>query len=613
MIESIKSLTELTELDIPLSGSYDDKTDVELGKYTVGDITVKVRSQSPSLSCLLLQAAHFTSAVSAAVKKTETMVMKAYNGEPIMSVTIEEDENTSEEEAVYSTTNSNYSETSDKKRRQYDILESRVLAAAGVASVARTWLPRLLRIAEITRQSEMRQAARAMRNRSKNEKSSSIDDSLGFNAFETFVTNICPAIELLVEHAAFLVLGYSDIGPHTKETYGTSSDDKDLVKLIRSPLPAIQTSKCTSEIAHLAQVVVTVSKAALNLSQKENDYSFGPNSGFQPTHYQRAAAMETTVEKIINLTEETIIAIERRKCIYAYDQCKISCAERASKSGVFDIDSIIKQTITLSDELTRPESCLGQIETGCETVVKQCCDGLASYVDNNKGDTERLQAVAQCASVLNEGIYKLVREVSDLTNQDSELLEEALNDSVLNLEKGIFEQFLESIRRNMRLYTKLDPMINYDEDDEFLAEKQRSEAPFPSYLSSSLLAIVRSRAKVERALGLKTIRKYQAPATYHFITMTTAADSVVDGACYEISQRMSRMRGSQADQYLSELQFLLNTLKKYLSDDRLNAAENCKNRLLAKTGGFQGQGPDGLGGIERLERLGRMYVMCLSE
>ena len=90
-------------------------------------------------------------------------------------------------------------------------------------------------------------------------------------------------------------------------------------------------------------------------------------------------------------------------------------------------------------------------------------------------------------------------------------------------------------------------------------------------------------------------------------------DSVVDGICFEISQRMSRMRGSQADQYLSELLFLLNSLKSYLGDDVLSSAEDCKNNLLKKIGGSQGQGPDGLGAIERLERLGRIYVMCLGE
>ena len=167
----------------------------------------------------------------------------------------------------------------------------------------------------------------------------------------------------------------------------------------------------------------------------------------------------------------------------------------------------------------------------------------------------------------------------------------------------------------MSLYCKLGPMLPPNiEEDEFLAEKKQTEAQFPSHLSACLLAIVRCRAQVDRTLGEKTIRRCQAPSTYQFLAMSTAADSVVDGICYEINQRMARMRGFQADQYLNELQFLLNTLKRYLSDQVLHAVENVRGKLLSKTGGgVQGQGPDGLGAIERLERLGRIYVLCLGE
>ncbi len=596
-------MTELIELDIPTS-----KLGLEQGKYVVGDVTVDVRAHPPSLSCLLLQAAHFTNLVAEVVDKTESVARRIYGGEPLQAA-MESDDYTDDD--MFSSSKSIDSKSSDKRERirwKYDILESRVLTTIKVVALARTWLPRLLRIAESTRQSEMRQAARAMRKRVKD--GNTMEDSLGPSAFEVFITNICPAVELLVHHSAFLSLG-TDVGLRTKATYGIDGVDERLQKLIVSPLPATQTSKCASELAQLASVVQTVSRAALNLRTSENDYGYGPDRVSQAAHYQRAA-METTVGKIISLMEEIVIGIERRKCIYAFDQCNRSCSIRASGSGIFDCDSIIKCTLTLSEELTRPESCAAEIQKGCELVFKQCCEGLASYV-SDRGDSARLRAISECATVLNEGIAHLVREVSELTNHDDALLEEALVDEVLSIENQMFEQFLESIRRNMRIYTKLSPMDNYDEEDEFIAEKQRSEASFPPHLSASLLAIVRCRAQVERTLGLDTIRKHQAPSTYQFLSLSCAADSVVDGICYEISQRMSRMRGSQADQYLNELQFLLNTLKKYLGDDRLHAAEVCKSQLLSKIGGFQGQGPEGLGAIERLERLGRIYVMCLGE
>ena len=616
-------MSELIELDIPYSNLKSDNpeeaklTPVEAleleGKYVVGDVTVDVRAHSPSLSCLLLQAAHFTNLVSEAVEKTEMTARRIYNGEPLVAVASENDDFTLDDGMISTakSSDSKSSRSSDKRERirwKYDVLESRVLATIQVTTIAQTWLPRLLRIAEAARQSEMRLAARAVRRKMKGDEAD--DVGMHMTAFEVFITNISPAITLLVEHGAFVALG-SDESHSTKATYGMKDIDERLQKLIVSPLPAAQSSKCASELALLAEVVQTVANSAFSLRPSEHDYGFGPDMVSKASHYQRAA-MESSLEKIISLMEETVVTVERRKCIYAFDQCNRSCSMRASGSGLFDCDSIIACVQTLSQEITRPASCSAEIEKGCELVVRRCCEGLASYV-RDRGDSARLRAVSECASALNESIIQLVREVSDLTNHESPILEEALIDDVMALENQMFNEFLESIRRNMSTYTKLGPMPTFEEEDEFIAEKQKSETPFPAYLSASLLAIVRCRAQVERTLGLNTVRKHQAPLTYQFLTLSTAADSVVDGTCYEISQRMSRMRGSQADQYLTELQFLLNTLKKYLGDDVLNAAENCKSKLLSKIGGSQGQGPDGLGAIERLERLGRIYVMCFAE
>ena len=64
---------------------------------------------------------------------------------------------------------------------------------------------------------------------------------------------------------------------------------------------------------------------------------------------------------------------------------------------------------------------------------------------------------------------------------------------------------------------------------------------------------------------------------------------------------------------------LISTLKKYLSDDILSLASDTRRMLLsASTGGRgvgrgMGNGPEGLTALENLERLGRVYVMCLGE
>eukprot|EP00978_Attheya_sp_CCMP212_P039636 scaffold207976_cov61-Attheya_sp.AAC.1 len=67
---------------------------------------------------------------------------------------------------------------------------------------------------------------------------------------------------------------------------------------------------------------------------------------------------------------------------------------------------------------------------------------------------------------------------------------------------------------------------------------------FLSYLSVSLLAI-----------------------TYQFLAMATAMNSAIEGICSKLNDTMAWMRGHQADRMANELQFLINTLKNYVSDE----------------------------------------------
>ena len=67
------------------------------------------------------------------------------------------------------------------------------------------------------------------------------------------------------------------------------------------------------------------------------------------------------------------------------------------------------------------------------------------------------------------------------------------------------------------------------------------------------------------------------------------------------------------------LQFLISTLKKYLSDDVLSLASDTRRMLGSASprgigvGIGMGNGPEGLAALENLERLGRVYVMCLGD
>jgi hypothetical protein len=622
VLDSIRDLRDLNELHIPNSQIESKENSdcikkpepipgvdvLEGGRIAVGNTIVNVREDPPSLACLKLQAAHFSLLVNKAIQDMDTFAKRIYDGESLASIkddeNIQGDDNTVGSSQSVEMESKGGTEKRERIRWKYDILEARVMSTSRIVTIARTWLPRLLSIAETARQAERRRAARL-------KSSGTLGDNTDImKTFEVFVTGVSPSMRLVVEHGAFCALGsFSSDKGQFNMTYGKDSQER-LQKLLQSPLPSPQTSKCASELAELAEIIETIHGSIINLRPTDSDY-FG---GFAPTAQYKRSDMESALERVTSFMEETMVIIERRKCIYAFDNCARNNAQRASGSGIFDGNAILSCIQKLSDELTRPESCTAEIEKGCELVVSKSCEGLATYV-RDRGDSARLRAVSECASVLSTTIDNIVREVSYLTNAQSSNLEECLVEEVSAFEAIMFDEFLESIRRNMTVYCKLSPMTSVNiEEDEFLAEKHRAEAQFPAHLSSSLLAIVRCRAQVEKALGEKTVRKRQAPSTYLFLAMSTAADSVVDGICYEISQRLARMRGSQADQYLNELQFLLNTLRKYLNDQVLHAAEGCKNKLLSKTGGgVRGQGPDGLGAIERLERLGRMFVMCLGD
>jgi hypothetical protein len=222
--------------------------------------------------------------------------------------------------------------------------------------------------------------------------------------------------------------------------------------------------------------------------------------------------------------------------------------------------------------------------------------------------------------MLSDKIVGINREVVLLLTSDSSgaydkavALEKTITEKISQCEAEMFEAFLDNIRQNIAYYTKLGPLdlTTYD-DDEMSDDHQRKEGTFPSYLSSSLLAIVRYRAMVEKELAPNMIRKVDGES-YQHVTLYTAADSLVGGFCKELRSRFPRMSGYHADRHVNELQFLLQTLRKFLSENSQLEAEDCRRILQSKAGGsFQGTGPDGLGTIERLERLGRIYVLCLS-
>lgn len=611
LLDGIRDLNELIDLDVP--NDIQSVDDADEGVFAVGDLSINVRNHTPALACLLLQSAHFSAAVEKLLKQAETSTLKIYNGE---AVSFDEDGGGAggAEDASAAPSSQEGSEKGgdgSKSRRdggnrwKYDVLEARVVATKRAVAVAKNWLPRLLRIGVAAREAERRLSARK---RQPKYKSTQDGKAVHITSYEIFVTTLTPAVTHLVEHATFCALGCSNSNneDELKMTFGVDAERK-LQSLLRAPLPPAQSAKCASELADVWEVVHSIAASSETLRPEDDE--------LEGRKFSRRLLEEPMAECVAQ-AEDAVVTVERRRCIYAFDVCARSCAQRASGSGSFDGDALLSCVQKLSEELTRAEDCANEIEKGCELVVRRCCEGLASYV-RDRGDAARLRAVAECAEALNGRIVDVVREVAYLTNGQCESVEEALAEDIMALEATMFDEFLDNICRHVAGCTKLGSMSfdrnGSDGDLPGGAETSKSPTPFPAYLSACLLAIVRCRAQVDRALGDTTIRRSQG-ITYQYLAMATAADGVVAGICYELNERMSHMSRPQADRFANELQFLLNTLRKYLSDDMLSVAENCKRMLFAKAGHKKGgDGPDGLMMIEELERLGRVYVLCLGE
>mmetsp|Transcript_23760 Transcript_23760/g.35081 ORF Transcript_23760/g.35081 Transcript_23760/m.35081 type:complete len:1255 (-) Transcript_23760:54-3818(-) len=607
LLDGIRDLSELLELNVPEGKGGEGK----VGIFEIGSQVIHPREHTPGLACLLLQAAHFKLLVKKTIELAEQNARRIYDGESLSQIqgatggdatqgnTIDTASITQSDTTVSdkgSTSGSKKTKHSSGNQWKYDVLDARVFATIRAVDVIRNWLPRLLNIGTAACEDERRRAARAGSRGRKVEN----DDDGQLSAFQVFLSNISPDVAKMVEHATFCALGSSSrgMGKDVKMSFGRKAPEK-LRTLLKSPLPPTQSSKCAKELADLVLVVgdSSVATNALRPSEKENfyeTYSLSP------------------LEECKQMAEEAVVTVERRRCIFAFDVCARTCANRASGSGRFDGEALLTCLRTLSEELTRSEECASEVEKGCELVVRRCCEGLASYV-RDRGDSARLRAVAECADALNGSLHDVVREVEYMGCHSNEV-EEVMEEDVMGLESAMFDEYLENVRDNVAGCCRVG-WLDMDSIGETEPDARDISAPatFPAYLSASLLAIVRCRAQVERALGNKVRRSENT--SYQFVAMATAADGVVEGICNEIKDRKTKMKVRQADRMANELQFLINTLKTYLSEETLSMVENSRRTLCSRAGrgAVQGDGPDGLAALEELERLGRVYVLCLGE
>ena len=174
ILDAIRDLGELIELEIPTNPDDDEKKDGDddhdndsrtksisfagvtssgLGKFIVGDVTIDIRAHPPCSACLLLQAAHFAQLVKERLLHTDETVSRIYGGETLSSINQSKDDQNDDDSAAQTTVagSTGTSKKRERNRWKYDVLEARVVASIDAVMLARTWLPRLLRIGEAGR------------------------------------------------------------------------------------------------------------------------------------------------------------------------------------------------------------------------------------------------------------------------------------------------------------------------------------------------------------------------------------------------------------------------------------------------------------------------------
>ena len=583
LLDAVRDLGELVELDV--SGKMRKSGDNENeGNFDIGGTIIRVRENPPALACLLLQAAHFLHKVKSMIKEAMTTSQRIFSGESISNNNNVDPEGADGEDLGLSA--GSPAKSSQNQQWKYDVLDARVLSTVEAVRLARVWLPRLVRVGQAAREEEKHKAAR-LGSRGKRGKGTS--DTL--TAFEVFLTNVAPTLMTLLEHATFCALGSSSRagGTEVKMTFGRDANDK-LRAIIRSPLPPAQSNKVGKEIADLVEVISMNSGGANSLRPESSTSMF----------------QLSPLDECKTFAESAVIAIEKRRCIYAFDVCARAGANRASGSGKFDADSLLNCLRNLNEQLSRPDQCSVEVEKGCELVVRRCCEGLASYV-RDRGDNARLAAVSECADMISFKIDEVISVASHLT-KNHETVQDIISEDVVGLESAMFEEYLENIRQTVSGSVRIGWL-----DQDAAPSTDESVHSFPSYLSASLLAIVRCRAQVEQALADRV--RHVEGVSYQTLTMTTVADGVVEGICKEVTKRKLNLKVRQADTLANELEFLRNTLKRFLGKDAVEKLEATLHMVSSKAGrgrDYQG-GPDGLAALEELERLGRVYVLCLGE
>lgn len=427
LLNGIRDLSELLELEVPVIVQGENKQDskpdefrVKDGVYNIGGRIIQLRDYPPALACLMLQSAHFTRIVKKAIGEADHIIRRVYNGETLQQVQASgESEETGN--VVEETTSPQQTKNAGGNQWKYDVMDARVLGAVKSVEIGRNWLPRLLTISKAAREDEKRRNARFMGGRKQNVLTPTGRQENYISAFDAFRTLITPSVTLLVEHATFCSLGCParSGGSELSMSFGNDAPEK-LRTLLRGALPPSHGTRVGTELAEMVKLLSESSSGANGLRVASD----GTVQGLSP------------LDECKTLGESAVITLEKRRCIIAFEVCARACSNRASGSGKFDADALLQTLRTLSEQLTRPDECSVEVENGCELVVQRCCEGLASYVRDRSGDLARLSAVAECADVMENRVSEIVKEVENLTS-NAEAVSDVILDDLAGLEAAM--------------------------------------------------------------------------------------------------------------------------------------------------------------------------------
>jgi hypothetical protein len=231
-----------------------------------------VRTNPPALACLLLQSKHFANLVDQSIEKADSTVLLISQQGSNSSKAVAIDTTTtttamssssaadalSEKDGTTSTHNTTKDETisssEGRSRWRYDILDARVAATIQAISVARTWLPRLVRIGVAAHEAEKREPSTKQQNGMTN----TSNTQPSFKAYDVYAQSVFPAVIRFVEHATFCSLGCGSSGNKNDVldipmSFGKSSNEK-IQALLKAPLPPALSAKCATELAELVSV-----------------------------------------------------------------------------------------------------------------------------------------------------------------------------------------------------------------------------------------------------------------------------------------------------------------------------------------------------------------------